>query len=391
MRGTVVVLVGLFGCEAEPGREPEATASVEVSGFAQVVPGAGMPAEVVPQPANNNLDVAWFEGRLYLAFRTAPSHFASPDTELYVVSSTDEQSWRFEGRFALGTDVREPQLVQVGGALRLYFAELGTSSLDFEPKGMWSALYEGPGQWSAPERVYLPGFIPWRIKEHDGGLLMFGYDGGANIYDFGGEPLRVHFLRSDDGLQWRAFAGEDPVVLEGGGSETDAVQLDDGSWVAVVRNEAGDESGFGSKVCTAPADDPMRWTCATDPRKFDSPLVLREAGRVWLIARRTLGQDGLYDLGRDELELTQRALTYQITYWQDPKRCAVWEVHPEDRSVSWVADLPSRGDTCFPEAVPREGGWTVYNYSNEVGELDPSWLEGQLDPTGVFRMDLTFR
>lgn len=391
MRIGLVGVVALVACTGASEPEPQDGPSATISGLARVVPGEGLPPEVVPQDANNNLDVLWFEGRLFLAFRSAPTHFASTDTELFVISSTDEQSWRYEGRFALGTDVREPQLVEVGGELRLYFAELGESVVDFEPAGMWWSAYAGPGDWSEPERGYVDGFIPWRIKEHDGALMMLGYDGGENVYDVDGEPIRIHWLRSEDGTNWEPFSGDDPVVLTGGGSESDVAQLADGSWVAVVRNEAGDEDGFGSKVCTATASAPMDWSCVGDPRKFDSPLLLQEAGRVWLIARRTLGEDGLFDLGMDELEPTQRYLTYQATYWNDPKRCAVWEVDPVARSVAWVADLPSKGDTCFPEAVRGDDGWIVYSYSNDPEGPDLSWIDGQVRPTGVYRVDLTLR
>src|SRR5215471_2315342 len=43
----------------------------------RVVPSDGLPPEVVAQQANNNLDVVRHsDGRVYLAWRTAPSHFA---------------------------------------------------------------------------------------------------------------------------------------------------------------------------------------------------------------------------------------------------------------------------------------------------------------------------
>lgn len=58
----------------------------------QVVPGQGLPPDLPVQEANNNLDVVAHEGRVYLAFRTAPSHFASPDAAIHVVSSTDEET-----------------------------------------------------------------------------------------------------------------------------------------------------------------------------------------------------------------------------------------------------------------------------------------------------------
>jgi len=259
----------------------------------EVVPGEFMPPEVVPMDANNNLDIAMHDGRLYLAFRTAPTHFASDAVKMYVVSSTDETDWRFEGEFALGTDVREPQLFSWNGTLFLYFAVLGTNPAAFEPQGARYTTYNGPGDWE-PLTVYPDDtFIPWRIKVLDGELQMVGYTGGGDVYNPDGEgTLDIYWLRSDDGITWEPKVGTDGIVQTGGGSETDYVILDDGSLVAVTRNEAGDATGFGSKICTAPADDLATWTCESDPRKYDSPLLFRRNGGVWLGARRHVTEDG---------------------------------------------------------------------------------------------------
>ena len=50
----------------------------------QVVPGDGLPAEVIEQPANNNLGVVEHDGRTFLAWRTAPSHFASEVAHVWI-------------------------------------------------------------------------------------------------------------------------------------------------------------------------------------------------------------------------------------------------------------------------------------------------------------------
>ena len=110
--------------------------SPTIRDLAVVVPGGGLPAEVVPQAANNNLDIVMHGGRMFLAFRTAPSHFASSETILYVVSTTDEQTWRYEGQLSMNTDLREPRFLSWDDRLFLYFAELGDNIADFEAKGV---------------------------------------------------------------------------------------------------------------------------------------------------------------------------------------------------------------------------------------------------------------
>jgi len=385
----------LLGCAGEPTtgeREP----TVVVRESVRVVPSDAIPSTIRPQDANNNLDVTWHEGRLWLAWRSAPTHFASADTRMHVVSRLpDEATWRDEGTFHLGTDLREPQLVSTPDGLVLYMATLGTNPLAFEPGGSVVSAYRGPGDWSEPEAVFPDDFIPWRIEEGpDGGFEVMGYTGGGNIYAFDGTRIRILWLVSEDGRTWSPHpdAGEDGEVLQGGGSETSLVHLDDGSIVAVVRNEAGDEDGFGSKICTAPADDLGTWTCGLDPRKFDSPLVLRDAGGVWLIARRNVTEDGHYDLGQTDLPVEEQALNYQAAYWNERKRCAIWSVDPEARTVTWLQDLPSRGDTCFPSAVraPDDAGWWLFDYTNDPDGDDLVWLQGQTSPTFVYRHDIRF-
>ncbi|NCQ61978.1 MAG: hypothetical protein GW913_15075, partial [Myxococcales bacterium] len=72
---------------SEPGRH-----DVTIAETRMIVPSDGLPPEVTPLTSNNNLDVVRHEGRVYLAWRTAPDHFAGPDTVMYMVSSADELS-----------------------------------------------------------------------------------------------------------------------------------------------------------------------------------------------------------------------------------------------------------------------------------------------------------
>lgn len=384
----------LLACTGETGDTGSTGPVVTLGETVEVVP-AGMPEGLAPNEANNNLHVAEHDGRLWLAFRTADTHFAGPEVEMHVVSTTDEVSWRHEGTIALGTDVREPHLVSWDGTLRLFFAVLGQDPVDFEPQGMRVSTFVETGTWTEPVDAFLGlfpegDFLSWRIKEVDGALYATGYTGGGNIYDLDADPLHVHWLRSDDGETWAPAVGDDTVVQTGGGSETDWAFLDDGSLVAVTRNEAGDETGFGSNVCTAPADDLGTWTCVNDPRKYDSPLVFREGGHTWLVARRNVTDDGAYDLGRDDLDEGAQALYYQVEYWQQPKRCAIWEVHADPPSVVWVADLPSKGDTCFPSRSTFGGRDGIYSYSNDPEGPDWFWVEGQHEPTGVYRTEVAW-
>ena len=367
----------------------DAPAPPSVTEVRMVVPSADLPPEVTTQDANNNLDIVMHDGRLFLAFRTAPTHFASDLTMLYVVSTEDEQTWRFEGSFARETDLREPRLLSFGGELWLHFAVLGSSPIDFTPFGAMHTRYLGPGKWSEPEWFGEDGFIPWRTKVVDGVAYMVGYIGGENIYDRTGEPLQVLWLTTKDGEEWTPVVPGQAAVQTGGGSETDFVFLDDGTLIAVTRNEEGDELGFGSKICRALPSAPGDWKCVPDPRKYDSPLVFRHGNEVYLIGRRNVTETGNYDLGLADKTMDEKRYEYQIDYWNNPKRCSVWHVDKETLEVALVLDLPSKGDTCFPGLVPKEGGrYLIYNYSSPIDGDDVIWLDGQLHPTGIYRQVL---
>jgi hypothetical protein len=375
--------------------------TVEVGAAEQVVPGPGLPDEVSPQNSNNNLDIARDGERLFLAARTAPDHFASPAARLYVISSTDQKSWQFETQVQLGSDLREPRLLAFGGKVRLFFAQLGDNPSSFDPKGAFVATRLGPGQWTAPQPFYAPSFIPWRFDVSDGVAYLVGYTGGDGVYQIDKPGIAVHLLRSSDGEQWQPVVPGQPVVMEGGVSEVGLARLDDGSFVAVGRNERGEPgTGFGSKVCRGGQQLP--WTCRADKRKFDSPLLLRVGKRLVLIARRSLdaqGQTADFDLGESTKPFSDQYLKYQGAYWVTRKRCALWQVDAQSLEVTWLADLPSRGDTCFASAVPADAAtpgatarrWLVYNYSSPLqGDADPPWFQGQLGPTHLYRQEVQF-
>jgi hypothetical protein len=371
----------------------------------QLVPfPRGTPNGLSEQPANNCLDAVVYRGRTFLAWRTAPTHFASPTAEIHVASEGSD-GWRFEGTFALGTDLREPRFLVLNDRLILYFAVLGKDSQLFEPQGMKETEYQGVGKWTDPEWTYEPGFIPWRARVIDGKAYLIGYIGGDNIYDFNGKPIDIHFLTTKDGRNFDPVVAGKPIVQSGGGSETDFTFTGDGTLVAVTRNEAGDANfGFGSKICKASPNDLGNWQCAPDKKKYDSPLIFKHGLDVYLVGRRNMTETGNYDLDMTDLPLSDQEQKYEVDYSLKPKRCSLWKVDPDALSVSLVLDFPSRGDTCFASEIPSSTDpdqFTVYNYSNMLdGQPDCtkwpdqcdaiSWFVGQGSPTMIYRIGLTF-
>jgi len=119
----------------------------------QVVPSSGLPAEVRDNRSNNNVHTVLHGGRIFMVFRTAHWHLAASDARLYVVSSTDQRRWRFEGEFSYQRDLREARLLSWNGRLLLYFALLGANPVAFEPGGTMATEYLGPGHWTTPRRI----------------------------------------------------------------------------------------------------------------------------------------------------------------------------------------------------------------------------------------------
>jgi hypothetical protein len=387
------------GAQAEYAAAPSPEAGADRVALIEtrrVVPSAGLPAEVRPMPANNNLDVVRHsDGRVYLAFRSAPTHFASPDTAVYVVSSADERSWDFEARFDAGTDLREPRFLSLGGRLFLYVSKLGKVPYAFEPQGVLLSERtrdERGSRWGELEALDLPDHIVWRTKSVNGRGWMSAYRGGASIYRFfSGEPLSVGLFTSDDGRRWLPADPARPYVYEGGVSETEFEFTDDGGLVSVGRNEAGDSQyGFGSVVCQAPPEATSEWQCSGDARKFDSPLLFSHGGEVYLVARRTVSEDGVYDRGYGFGPL--RSIINQLDYISTAKRCSLFHYVKSERRLAFMLDLPSKGDTCFAGALKgeRPDEVVLYDYSSDIDGPDVAWSVGQRRPTFVYRHVLRF-
>jgi len=391
------VVVALLWPEPErpPNAEPGAQ-RVTIVETRQIVPGAGLPDDLALGPANNNLDVVRHgDGFTYLAFRNAPHHFASPDTRVIVVRSRDERRWSLEASFSLGTDLREPRLLSIGDELFLYVSRLGADPLAFEPQGMSMSVRSAAGGWSDLEPFGPAGTIGWRARWIDGVPALLVYRGGETTYQFGPPRQRIDLWRGD-GWNWRLWDPDHGAVYVGGGGEADFSRAADGRFYGVIRAEAGDAAGWGSRVCSAESEHPARWTCTPDARKYDSPYAFSHAGVVYVVARRNLRGDGRFDRGIGPASGPGRALRSiwnQLNYSSSRKRCALWRFEPVGPRLAFVLDLPSRGDTCFPAVVAGADAdeWIVYDYSSPLDTgLDPRWIDGQRGETRIYRHRLRF-
>ena len=354
----------------------------------------GAPRPVAPGPAcidgltvlgaNNNLDVCDHGGRRYLAWRTAPNHFASPLARLNVVSSGDGgRTWEYETEVALERDVREPRLLSWDGRLFLYFFTLGTTWYRFEPDRV-HVVERDDGGWTDPEPISERGVVEWRPRLLGGIPVMSVYLGADTTYSTHPEPTSVELWTTEDGRHWMPLDPDHPVAHVGG-TETDIVEAPGGGWVAVTRMEG--PHGWGSDVCRADAPGPSGWWTRRYPNKLDSPFMFRAGDDVLLVARRQVAFGGRYDLGWSWPEPSRRTRLYQLMYWSTPKRTALWHVDPDTLELTRLADLPGRGDCCFPAVVPEGGDrFTIYDYSSPLDRPNRPWFFGQRGRTAIYEI-----
>ena len=358
-----------------------------------VVPSAALPGAAKHGVANNNVDIVLHGDRLYMAWRTGPTHFASTNIEMLVVSSTDMgQTWDFEYKVAMGADVREPRFLSHNGQLWMLYFEAGTNPVQFDPKVMWRTRRVELGQWTTPEKWGAPRVVPWALKVRGGKVYLTSYKGPH--YNAGMGAMDLMFQVSSDGLSWSPVAGSKGGVVYHGGNSEAAFEFDEaGDLWAVTRNEDGDSTGFGSHLCTARASAPGAWICPgkSDPERYDSPWMVRHGKDLYLVARRDVG--GPFDQGLTGLTFKQKKSKYLQAYSLRPKRTALYRIDRAQKKVVHLMDLPGVGDTAFP-SVRRTGAHTflMANYTAPLDRPDISWIEAQMSSKGtqIYLLELKF-
>src|SRR5690349_20096970 len=99
-----------------------------------LIPSDQLPASTAPSRSNNNLDVCDFDGKTFIAWRTAPIHFAHPQARMEVIATDGNGGWVHENTIKPGRDLREPRFVTHEGKLFLYYFPAGRHPAKFEPQ-----------------------------------------------------------------------------------------------------------------------------------------------------------------------------------------------------------------------------------------------------------------
>ncbi len=378
-----LLIAYLFFSSSPVAFNEEAAKKITYTPLEKLVPGDKLPTGLKLGRSNNNLDLTQFKGRYYFAFRTAPTHFASTETIIYVLSSKNLEKWEYETEFNLKDDLREPRFLVFKNKLILYFFRGGSNPLAFAPKHIYATERTAKGKWTEPKEIYEPGYVDWRAKVHNGKAYMSVYY-GAGLYTNENEPGSLRLLVSDDGYNYRMVGGKEARTKYS--SEEGEFEFDNkGNLWATVRLEM-----LGGEVCFAPKKDLSAWDCKFTNYKFDSALMFRRKGEFYVVARRNI--DGPYNKQSKLIPSALRSKLYLVRYSGTRKRTALYRLNKEKKELEPLFDFPSRGDTAYAGITQLdENKYLLFNYSCDIDGFDWSWIFGQLIGTNIYSTVLEFR
>lgn len=344
-----------------------------------LIPSGYLPSTIICDKSNNNVDIIKFKDRYYIAWRTARYHFPDKKSIMYIISSSDFKSWKFEHSFKTGADLREPRFLVFKDQLFFYCFEGAKVMYSFNPKHIWISTLN-QGSWTDQIAPGLDGYVPWRIKMHQNKPLLSAY-WGKNLY--GNHQAELRFFTSENGINWQPIS-EEPQISVTGAEEGEFEFDQQGNMWCIVRLE-----GEGAMLCYADKDSLHQWDMYHTKKKYDSSCMFRHDDDIFLIARRNKDGDAskapqwLPEGIKRGINLTRYSFT--------PKTTALYKLNPEAKNFDWVMDLPGCGDNAFPAIVPiDEDNYYVLNYTNDLNEPDITWFTGQFRNTFIYYLKLSF-
>lgn len=335
-----------------------------------------IPPQCKIQKSNNNLDLVKYKDRYYLAFRTAPTHFASKKVVIYIISSKDLETWEYESEIKMGRDIREPRFIVYHDTLNMYMFTGGKKLFKFEPNEILITRTAGNKTWSATKSVNLDGYVPWRVRERNDTLYLSAYY-GRNLYNNGHKSdLRLFYTK--DPTSWKKLSVE-PQVDVLAAEEGEFIFDKKGDMYATVRLE-----GNGSFICKADKSNIANWQKIRSKYKYDSALLFDHNDDLYLISRRNL--DGEVDKakhrGANEKKGRIRNL---IRYSTTRKVTACFKFNKNDLSLTHITDFPSTGDTAYPGMVQLDKDtYLLMNYSSDYNKHKKNWIRGQFGKTYIY-------
>jgi hypothetical protein len=352
---------------------------ISVAKWEQIIPSKSIPSNIDCKKSNNNLDVVFYNEKYYLAFRTAPTHFASKKTRLFVMSSKDFITWEYETEFFVEADIREPRFSIFKDKLFLYFFEGGTKMFRFQPKYIWATELNDTG-WSKKINTNLDGYVDWRFRTLGNTLYLSAYY-GVDLYQ-NDHKANLRLFSSEDGFNFKPISIE-PQVNERGAEEGEFIFDKEGNLWATVRLE-----GSGSLLCFAHKDSLDIWETKFSKYKYDSALLFEYKDDIYLIARNHLKGEATPVRNPSDKQRRKNLIRYSFS----KKVTALYKIDKENMLVKHIMDFESTGDNAFPGiAIRNENSFYLLNYSSNINKREKIWIAGQLGKTFIYKTILEFK
>ena len=307
---------------------------------------------------NSNTDMIFWRDQFYLVHASSPFHFASDQSKLHVLRSSDAHQWQELAQFdPPGEDIRDPKFTIIHDRLFLY--ALKNTDFTAEPYMTVYSVSEDGQNWSDFQIVEPQGWLFWRPKTADNQtwyVPAYWHEHGQSI-----------LLRSVDGIQWEKVS---QIYIGDRNDETAIEFLTDGRMIATGRLEFSDIY-FGhpeGSTLIATSDPPYSdWTVATRSKitRLDGPALFSYNDQVYAVGRYQPVVSGPFE-------------------WMGSiftrKRTSLFLVR-EDGLV-YLSDLPSAGDTSYAGVVVQ--GDTLYTcyYTNDT-RRDYTWILGMISPSSI--------
>lgn len=325
------------------------------------------------QKANNNLDVVTFKNQYYLAFRTAPSHFASKKTKLVILKTMNLVDYTVDTILGIGNDIREPRFCVKGDSLFLYFFEGGAKKFKFEPKKLWAIVKTTTSKWTAPADQQLDGFVPWRVRNINSTFYLSAYY-GVNLYNKD-HHSNLRLFTSSNGLQWKPLSDSAQCNLD---------FAEEGEFIADTKGELWGTirfEGFGGALFHAEKNNWAKWVFYRTDYKYDSALLFNVGDDTYLIARRNL--DGKANRFKSR---NRNLIRYSLT-----RKCtSLYKINKTQKTIDPILDFPSTGDNAYAGIVQTGANeYAVFNYSSDP-KHPKNWIRGQLGKTNIYMHLLKF-
>lgn len=287
--------------------------------------------------------IRWHDA-FYCTFREAEGHVGG-DGKLRVLKSTDGDQWESVALLAEeGIDLRDPKLSITPDDRLMILAGGSVYGGTKVIKGRQPRVaFSKDGRvWTPTQRVLDEGDWLWRVTWHDGKAYGVSYVEEARSsaaakaaadtgkIEPGPADWKLKLVVSDDGVHYRLVTHLD---VPGHPNETTLRFLPDGTMVALVRREGGNQFGWIGHA-KAPYTD---WAFTETRHRLGGPNFIQVPdGSLWAGSR-------LHD---GSVKTTLARMTIN--------------------SYEPVLSLPSGGDTSYPGLVWHDGSlWMSYYASHE--------------------------